>query len=204
MMPELMIRRENPEDYAYVENMTREAFWNVYRPGCSEHYLLHTYRNDPDFIPELDLVLELDGEIIGHVMYVHSQIKADDGRQIPIVTFGPISIAPQWQGKGYGKHLVTESMKLAAQMGAGAVAITGSNVFYGKCGFVIAHTRGIRYENNPTAPYFLIAELQPGFLDGITGTFRDPDGYDIDEAEAETFDTAFPPKQRLKLPGQLV
>lgn len=198
-----VIRRERPEDYSYVENMTREAFWNVYRPGCSEHYLLHTYRTDPDFIPELDLVMELDGQIIGHVMYVRSVINADDGRQIPIVTFGPISIAPEWQGKGYGKYLVIESMKLAAQMGAGAVAITGSNVFYGKCGFSIAHTRGIRYENNPTAPYFLIAELKPGFLDGITGTFRDPDGYDIDEQKAEEFDAAFPPKERLKLPGQL-
>jgi len=202
-MSEIVIRRERPEDYAYVENMTREAFWNVYRPGCSEHYLLHTYRDDPDFIPELDLVMELDGQIIGHVMYVRSQIKADDGRVIPIVTFGPISIAPEWQKKGYGKRLVEQSMQRAAQWGAGAVAITGSNVFYGKCGFVIAHTRGIRYENNPTAPYFLIAELKPGFLDGITGTFRDPDGYDIDEDKALEYDAAFPPKVRLKLPGQL-
>jgi len=202
-MSEPIIRCERPEDYAFVENMTREAFWNVYRPGCSEHYLLHTYRTDPDFIPELDLVMELDGEIIGHVMYVRSVIQADDGRKIPIVTFGPISIAPQWQKKGYGKRLVQESMQRAEQWGAGAVAITGWKVCYGKCGFVIAHTRGIRYENNPTAPYFLIAELKPGFLDGITGTFRDPDGYDIDEQKAEEFDAAFPPKVRLKLPGQL-
>lgn len=140
-MKNIIIRNETPADYRTVENLTREAFWNVYRPGCLEHYVLHTFRTDPAFVPELDLVMELDGEIIGHVMYVRSAIKADDGRMIPIMTFGPISIAPQYKRQGYGKKLLDHSMEKAKSMGAGALAITGNIDFYGKSGFVVSKTQ---------------------------------------------------------------
>lgn len=202
-MQNIIIRNETPGDYRMVENLTREAFWNIYRPGCLEHYVLHTFRRDPAFVPELDLVMERDGKIIGHIMYVHSAIRTDDGREVPIMTFGPISIAPALQRKGYGKLLLDHSMEKARTMGTGALAITGNIDFYGKSGFVVSKTRGIRYEDDPEADYFLIAELQPGFLDGITGTHRDPAGYFVDEAEAEAFDAQFPPKEKQKLPGQL-
>ena len=202
-MQNIIIRNETSADYRTVENLTREAFWNVYRPGCLEHYVLHTFRTDPAFVPELDLVMEKDGEIMGHVMYVRSAIKTDDGRTIPIMTFGPISIAPQFKRQGYGKVLLEYSMEKAKEMGAGALAITGNIDFYGKSGFVVSKNRGVRYEDDPDADYFLIAELEPGFLNGITGTYKDPDGYFVDENEAEAFDAAFPPKEKLKLPGQL-
>lgn len=202
-MQNIIIRNETPGDYRMVENLTREAFWNIYRPGCLEHYVLHTFRRDPAFVPELDLVMERDGKIIGHIMYVHSAIRTDDGREVPIMTFGPISIAPALQRKGYGKLLLDHSMEKARAMGTGALAITGNIDFYGKSGFVVSKTRGIRYEDAPEADYFLIAELEPGFLDGITGTYRDPAGYFVDEAEAEAFDAQFPPKEKQKLPGQL-
>ncbi|MGN0968487.1 MAG: GNAT family N-acetyltransferase [Oscillospiraceae bacterium] len=202
-MQKIIIRRETPNDYRTVENLTREAFWNVYRPGCLEHYVLHQFRDRPDFVPELDLVMELDGAIIGHVMYVRSAIKTDDGGTVPIMTFGPISIAPQFKRQGYGTVLLRHSMELAKAMGAGALAITGNIGFYGKSGFVVSKTKGVRYEDDPDADYFLIAELEPGFLNGISGTYKDPDGYFVDENEAEEFDAAFPPKEKLKLPGQL-
>lgn len=202
-MQKTIIRRETPNDYREVENLTREAFWNVYRPGCLEHYVLHQFRDRPDFVPELDLVMELDGAIIGHVMYARSAIKTDDGRTVPIMTFGPISIAPEFKRQGYGTVLLCHSMELAKAMGAGALAITGNIGFYGKSGFVVSKTKGVRYEDDPDADYFLIAELEPGFLNGISGTYKDPDGYFVDENEAEEFDAAFPPKEKLKLPGQL-
>lgn len=202
-MKKTMIRKETPADYREVENLTREAFWNIYRPGCTEHYVLHLFRDRPDFVPELDLVMEADGEIIGHVMYVHSAIKTDDGRTVPIMTFGPISIAPKCKRQGYGTVLLRYSMEQAKKMGAGALAITGNINFYGKSGFVVSKTKGVRYEDDPDADYFLIAELEPGFLDGISGTYKDPDGYFVDEREAEEFDAAFPPKEKLKLPGQI-
>lgn len=202
-MQNIIIRSETPADYRTVENLTREAFWNVYRPGCLEHYVLHSFRQDPAFVPELDLVMERDGEIIGHIMYVRSAIYAEDGREIPIMTFGPISIAPELQRKGYGKILLNDSMARARKMGVGALAITGNIDFYGKSGFVISRTRGIWYEEDPEAEYFLIAELEPGFLNGITGTYKDPAGYFVEEEEAEAFDAQFPPREKKILPGQL-
>lgn len=202
-MQNYIIRNETPADYRTVENLTREAFWNVYRPGCLEHYVLHQFRDRPDFVRELDLVMELNGEIIGHVMYARSAIKHDDGRIIPIMTFGPISIAPKFKHRGYGTILLRYSMEKAKELGAGALAITGNIGFYGKSGFVVSKTRGVRYEDDPDADYFLIAELEPGFLEGISGTYKDPDGYFVDEKAVEEFDTAFPPKEKLKLPGQL-
>ena len=152
-------------------------------------------------------VLEKDGKIIGHVMYARSEIRADDGRIIPIMTFGPISIAPEYKGQGYGTILLRDSMQRAKELGAGALAITGNIGFYGKSGFVVASTKGIHYFAEPrenAVPYFLIKELVDGFLDGITGVYQDPDGYCVGEAEAEAFDAHFPPKEKLKLPGQLV
>lgn len=207
MKNDYLIRLETKADYREVENLTREAFWNVYRPGCTEHYVLHSYRARADFVPELDLVMEKDGQIIGHVMYARSAITADDGSMIPIMTFGPISIAPAYQRTGCGTILLRHSMEKAKELGAGALAITGNIGFYGKSGFVVASTKGIHYYAEPReneVPYFLIKELDNGFLDGITGVYKDPDGYFIDEKEAEKFDADFPPKVKLKLPGQLI
>ncbi len=206
MKDNFIIRIETPADYAAAENLTRNAFWNVYRPGCTEHYVLHTFRGRPYFIPELSLVMELDGKLIGHVMYVRSAIQADDGRRIPALTFGPISIAPEVQRQGYGTVLLRESMRRAKLLGAGAIAIEGSIGFYGKSGFVVASTKGIHYAAEPRnaeVPYFLICELKPGFLTGVTGTYQDPEGYFVDEAQAERFDAQFPPREKQKLPGQL-
>lgn len=202
-----MIRLETPNDYRKVENLTREAFWNVYRPGCMEHYVLHCYRDREDFVPELDFVKEKDGEIIGHVMYVRAKIQADDGREIPIMTFGPISIAPEYKRKGYGKALLDYSMEKAKKMGVGALCMEGNIDFYGKSGFVVASTKGIHYYAEPReeeVPYFLLKELKEGFLDGITGVYHTPEGYFVDEKAVEKFDADFPSKEKLKLPGQLV
>ena len=134
-------------------------------------------------------------------------IKADDGRGIPIMTFGPISIAPEWKRQGYGKALLDYSMAKAAKLGAGVLCIEGNIDFYGKSGFVVASTKGIHYYAEPRSeevPYFLLKELKKGFIDGITGIYHTPQGYFVNENEAEQFDTHFPPKQKLKLPGQLV
>lgn len=141
----IIIRNETPADYRAVENLTRESFWNVYRPGCTEHYVLHCYRSAPGFVPELDFVMEKDGELIGHVMYSRSEITTSGGKAIPIMTFGPISIAPGYKRQGYGKRLLDYSMEKAREMRAGALAITGNIDFYGKSGFVVASTKGIRY-----------------------------------------------------------
>lgn len=202
-----IIRRETPADYAAAENLTREAFWNVYRPGCLEHYVLHCLREDKDYVPELSLVMEKDGKLIGHVMYMRAWIKADDNRDIPIMTFGPISIAPEYKRQGYGKKLLDYSMEKAKEMGAGALCMEGNIDFYGKSGFVVASTKGIHYHAEPresAVPYFLLKELTEGYLDGVEGVYHTPQGYYVNEDEAEEFDKQFPKKEKLKLPGQLV
>lgn len=207
MKKEYTIRRERPEDYREVENLTREAFWNVYRPGCTEHYVLHLFRERPEFVKELDLCLEAEGQIIGHIMFVRAEIKADDGRILPIMTFGPISILPDFQRKGYGKILLDYALEKAAEMGVGAVCMEGNIDFYGKCGFDVASKSGIHYYAEPreeVVPYFLLKQLREGFLDGVTGVYKTPDGYFVSDQAAEEFDREFPPKVKLKLPGQLV
>jgi len=206
MKNDCIIRLETSKDHTEVEHLVRESFWNVYRPGCLEHYVLHCLRDDPDFIPELDLVMEKDGVIIGQNIFMRASIAADDGRSIPILTMGPICIAPELKRQGYGKVLLDYSLEQAAKLGMGAVCFEGNIDFYGKSGFTHASRFGIRYHGLPEgedASFFLCKELIPGYLNGITGEYATPSGYFVDEGEAEEFDKQFPPKEKLKLPGQL-
>ncbi len=201
-----IIRLENNNEHREVENLVRESFWNVYRPGCTEHYVLHQLRNDPAFVPELDFVMEKDGKLIGQNMFMRASITADDGRNIPIMTMGPICISPEFKRKGYGKKLLDYSLEKAAELGAGALCFEGNIDFYGKSGFTYAREFGIRYHGLPEDAddsFFLCKELKTGYLDGITGVYAPPQGYFVDEAETEEFDKLFPPKEKLKLPGQL-
>ena len=202
-----IIRLETPADYAEVENLVRESFWNVYRPGCYEHYLLRCLRDDKDFVPELDFVMEKDGRIIGQNVFVRASIQADDGRDIPIMTMGPICIANDLKRRGYGKILLDYTIEKAKEMGAGALCFEGNIDFYGKSGFTYASEFGLRYRGLPEdvdASFFLCKELIPGYLAGITGEYGPPAGYLIDEVKAEEFDKQYPYKEKLKLPGQLV
>ena len=202
-----IIRLETPADHAEVENLVRESFWNVYRPGCYEHYLLRCLRDDKDFVPELDFVMEKDGRIIGQNVFVRASIQADDGRDISIMTMGPICIANDLKRRGYGKILLDYTIEKAKEMGAGALCFEGNIDFYGKSGFTYASEFGLRYRGLPEdvdASFFLCRELIPGYLAGITGEYGPPAGYLIDEAKAEEYDKQYPYKEKLKLPGQLV
>ena len=201
-----IIRLERNDEHREIENLVRESFWNVYRPGCLEHYVLHTLRDDEAFVPELDFVMEKDGRPIGQNVFVKAKIQSDDGREIPIVTMGPICITPELKRKGYGKKLLDYSLEKAAGMGFGAVCFEGNIDFYGKSGFTFASKFGIRYHGLPEdadSSFFVCRELIPGYLDGIMGEYATPQGYFVDEATAEEFDKAFPHKEKLKLPGQL-
>ena len=204
------IRLENQNDYSEVENLVRESFWNVYRPGCSEHYVIHVLRDDPAFVKELDFVMERDGCLIGQNIFMKTVIDADDGRVIPVLTMGPICITPELKRQGYGKLLLDDSLKRAAELGCGALCFEGNIGFYGKSGFRYASEFGIRYHGLPEdadASFFLCRELIPGYLDGVTGEYTPPEGYFVAEREPEDFerfDAQFPKKEKKKLPGQLV
>ncbi|SOB96879.1 GNAT family N-acetyltransferase [Pseudobutyrivibrio ruminis] len=201
-----IIRLEEKKDYREIENLVRESFWNVYRPGCSEHYVIHVLRDDPAFIPELDFVMEKDGKLIGQNMFMKTVIEADDGRIVDVLTMGPIGITPELKRQGYGKAILDYSLQKATQMGFGAVLFEGNIDFYGKSGFDYASKFGIRYHDLPEgadASFFLCKELRPGFLNDVEGVYQTPKGYYVSDEDVEEFDKDFPPKTKLKLPGQI-
>ena len=207
------IRVEEERDYSTVESLVRQAFWNVYRPGCTEHYVLHHLRNCPDFIPELAFVMEADGKIIGQNVFVKAQITKSNGTAFPILTMGPICIANEYKRKGYGKILLDYSLEKAKALGYGAVCFEGNIDFYGKSGFDFASKFGIKYHGLPegmAADFFLCKELKPGYLDGITGVYATPAAYFVAEENPEDFQkferefNLKNPLEKLKLPGQLV
>ena len=205
----IILRLENKEEYRVVENMVRESFWNVYRPGCLEHYVLNQLRNDPAFVRELDFVMEQDGRLIGQNIFMRANIKADDGRDIPIMTMGPICITPELKRKGYGKILLDYSLEKAKELGCGAVCFEGNIDFYGKSGFTTADKFGIRYHGLPEgmdADFFLCKELKSGYLNGVSGEYSTPESYFVAEKnpeDFEKFDSKFPAKEKLVLEGQL-
>lgn len=209
-MEKFIIRKEKESEQHEVENLVREAFWNVYRPGCLEHYVLHCLRHDEAFIPELNFVMtiEKDGReiLIGQVMCMKAEIVLDNGTPLPIMTLGPIGIHPNYKRQGYGKALLDYTLQRAAEKGFGAVCFEGNIDFYGKSGFTFASEYGVRYHGLPEgedASFFLCKELKAGFLAGVSGEYSTPQGYFVNEEECEEFDKLFPPKQKLRLPGQL-
>ena len=200
------IRLEEKNDHRAVEDLVRESFWNIYKPGCSEHYVIHVLRDDPAFIRELDFVMERDGDLIGQNMFMKTIIEADDGRVIDVLTMGPICITPELKRQGYGKALLDYSLEKAAEMDFGAVLFEGNIGFYGKSGFDYASKFEIRYHDLPEdadSSFFLCKELIPGYLDGITGVYQTPQGYYVSDKDVEEFDKDFPPKKKLELPGQI-
>ena len=219
----MIIRLETPKDYREVENLTREAFWNVYRPGCTEHYVLNQYRTNPDFIPELDFVMErlrvgdgtsgMEGDrIIGHVMFSKAEITHDDGTVFPSWTFGPISIHPDYKRKGYGLKLLNYALEKAREMGIGFLCMEGNIDFYKHAGFDLASKLNIHYHAEPReaeVPYFLAQELIPGWLQnhGITeATYCPPKGYFVADENPEAFEAyeaTFPKKEKTFQEGQL-
>lgn len=202
----ITIRRTRPEDHVQTENLCREAFWNVYRPGCLEHYVLHCLRENAAFVPELDHVMEYEGKLIGLNVFVRSVIRTDSGPDLPVMTMGPFCILPEFQHLGYGRMLLEYTLDRAAASGCPAVCFEGNINFYGKCGCVCARQFGLRYRGLPDGAddsFFLCRVFRTGYFDGMTGEYATPDVYLVDEKAADLFDQAFPHKEKLKLPGQL-
>lgn len=200
---ELIIRQETPADYRAVEELTREAFWNVHGPGCDEHYLIHIMRAAPNFIPWLDLVAEIDGRPVGHIAYMMTQIKDAGGAPLGnVLSFGPLSVLPEFQGKGVGSALICHSLKLARQAGHGAVIIYGDPRYYARFGFRCAERYDIMTAEGRFAAALLAIELQPGRLSGLSGRFHEDPIFHIDPAQAVAFDRGFSPKERGHRPSQ--
>lgn len=193
---DIVIRPEIEADYEEVDFLTREAFWDVYKPGCDEHLVAHKLRAVPAFIPELDLVAVLDGRIIGNIMYSEASVVSETGARHAVVTFGPLSVLPELQHKGVGSALVKQTIKLAAEMGYGAILIFGNPGYYHKFGFVSAETYGISTSDGENFDAFMALELYEGALQGVSGRFFEDPVFHTEPEELEEFEKKFPFREK--------
>lgn len=193
---ELIIRNEIESDTRVVEEITREAFWNLYFPGCNEHYLVHKMRNHPDFLKELDFVAEYKGKIVGNIMYTRAWLIDELGTEMEIVSFGPICVLPDIQRKGIGSALIHHTKEIAVQKGVKAIVIFGDPHNYCKHGFKNAKDLNIS-DMNGEHPYAMLAlELEEGALAGKSWKYRYSDVYEVDEKDTEEFDKSFVKKEK--------
>ena len=193
---EATIRNEMSGDHRIVEELTRKAFWNLYVPGCVEHYLVHVMRDHADFIPELDYVLEQDNQIIGNIMYTKAKLISEEGIEKPILTFGPVSILPEYQRKGYGSKIIQHSFIRAKELGYAVIVIFGNPGNYAKLGFISCSRLDISLGDGVFPAGMLVKELQEGTLAGKKWTYKESDVYNIDPNEAEAFDSEFEPLEK--------
>ena len=193
----LIFRLEQPEDFRAVEELVRDAFWNLFVPGCCEHYLTHILRESKAFLPELDFVAVLDGELIGCVMAAKGVIECDSGGSRGVVTVGPIAVAPEYQRQGIGGQLLAQVKRAACSLGYEALLLCGDPDYYGKQGFLPAEQFGIRTDDNHYAAALQAFPLLEGALRGASGRYRENEAYFVEEAAVEAFDGQFPPRERV-------
>ena len=194
---EVFIRLENQDDYYIVENLTREAFWEMPgRPsGCNEHYLVNILRQSSDFIKELDYVALVDNKIVGHIIYTKSKIIDSDKNEHGIISFGPVSVLPDYQKKGIGTKLINFTLAKAKELGYRAVMIYGHPEYYPRFGFKNAGEYKVTTSDGKNFDAFMICELYSGSLNGITGCGHEsPVFYNINPEDVKLFDKKFPPK----------
>lgn len=201
-MQNLTIRNETEKDYTIVEEMTREAFWNLYVPGCDEHYLIHTMRGHEDFIPALDLVAEADGKIVGNIMYTKARLIDEAGNEKPILTFGPLCVRPGYQREGIGKELLRISFEKALAMGYDTVVIFGNPANYVARGFKSCMRLNVCVEGGIFPSAMLVKELKPGVFDGRRWFYRESPVYHFDQSKVEEYDRRFPAKEKESKPHQ--
>jgi predicted N-acetyltransferase YhbS len=197
------LRLETVRDFRTTEELTREAFWNMYVPGCSEHLILHKMRQAKEFVSELDFVALKNGRIIGNIVYARTRILRDPGnpatpgeRGYEAITFGPLSVLPEEQSQGVGSALVEQSLRRAAEMGFRVVLIHGDPEYYKRFGFQASREFHITNSEGKYPAALLALALYPGAIRDTWGRFDYGDLYDADEKELEAFDRTFPPKEK--------
>lgn len=198
----IIIRNERKADFKAVEDIIRRAFYNIYVPGCTEHYLAHIMRGHEDFIPELDFIIELDGSIIGNIMYTKATLTDEDGGEKSILTFGPVCIAPEYQRKGYGRQLMEYSFRRAGELGYDVIVIFGSPANYVARGFKSCKKYNICLEDGSFPAAMMVKELTAGVLGAKKYVYRNSPVMQLDEEAARRFDDALPPMEKRAQPSQ--
>lgn len=199
---QIQVRNEVPQDYRIVEEVTRNAFWNLYFPGCHEHFVVHQMRKHADFIKDLAFVIEVDGTVQGAIFYTRSKIIGADGEEFPIISFGPVFIEPKYHRQGLGRILITYSIEEAKKMGYKAITTLGYPYHYQPYGFVGGKKYGISMEDGRFYKGLLVLPLYDGALDGVSGVAKFSEILDTTDEEVEAFDKSFSYKEKLVLPCQ--
>jgi len=199
----LSIRLENAKDYRKVEYLTREAFWNLYKPGCVEHLLIHKMRKVPAFVKELAFVAVADEKIVGNIVYSKAKIRNGKNQEFEVLCMGPVGVLPSYQGKGIGSRLINHSIAEARQLGYKAVILFGKPHYYQRFGFVNAKAYGIQTSSGENFDEFMALELYDGGLQGLSGKFHEDEVFNLDQEELEIFDREFPFKEKQVTDTQL-
>jgi predicted N-acetyltransferase YhbS len=195
-LEEISFRLENIDDYRRVEELTREAFWDLYRPGCEEHLMVHQLRKSQAYIPELDMIA-CDGEaIVGHILYSRSFVINEAGQSHEVISFGPLSVLPEYQNKGIGSALIEKTKAMAKEQGYKGIFIYGNPAYYHRFGFVNAIEFQITTPNGDNFEDFMGLALSENSLDGIHGKLYEDIAFNIDKAKLEYFDSTFPFKEK--------
>lgn len=198
------IRLERRTDYKEVELLIREAFWNIYRPGCYEHYIVHNLRHDSSFINQLDYVIENEGKIIAQIVYSSNWIYDDDKKIKEVVTLGPVCVHPEYQRQGYGTKLIKFTLNEAQKLDIPLVFAVGDEKFYQRFGFEDASKHGIQFNNlTGETPFFMVKIFDEEEINSLSGIYKDNECFNVDLEELDKFDEKFPPKQKEKREGQL-
>jgi predicted N-acetyltransferase YhbS len=198
----LTIRKEQKEDYSTVERLVREAFWNLYVPGCSEHFVLHNLRKSDDFVPGLDFVAERDGQIVGQIAYTRGIVKGEGTDAQEVISFGPVSVLPAVQRRGIGTALIGHTIALARDMDYPAICIYGDPRYYSRFGFRCAEKYDIKTADDKFAFALQVLELRQGVLGNMSGRFIESAAFTVDESGFAQYDATFPPKEKKETESQ--
>jgi predicted N-acetyltransferase YhbS len=190
------IRKTNINEFHITENLTREAFWNLYKPGCDEHLSLHQLREGECYIPDLDLVALLDGQIVGHVITTGANLQSRNNSPYEVLCLGPVSAHPDLQGRGIGSQLIRQTIASATELGYKAIILYGDPAYYSRFGFENAQKYGISTRENKNFDPFMALELYPGALEGISGQFFEDDRFFTTEEHLLEFEKHFPAKEK--------
>ncbi|MFC2043730.1 GNAT family N-acetyltransferase [Chloroflexota bacterium] len=198
----IIIKNEREKDYRIVEELTREAFWNLYAPGCTEHFILHNLRNSVDFIPELDFIAEKEGRIVGHIVYSRGKIQDKKGVEKEVISFSPASVLPGFQKQRIGSALTNHTIRIATSMGYSAICIYGDPRYYSRFGFRCGEKYDIKTADDKFAVALLVIELKQGALINMPGSFIESTAFEVNENEFAEYDATFPFKEKAETESQ--
>jgi putative acetyltransferase len=198
----IKIRNEKRSDYRIVEELIREAFWNLYVPGCSEHFVMHNLRNSSDFIPGLDLIAENEGQVVGQIAYTRGVIKHEQDAEKQVICFGPVSVLPAFQKQGIGSALIIHSINIARTMGYTVICIYGDPRYYCRFGFRCGEKYEIKTADSKFAVALLVLELKQGALDNRPGRFIESAAFEVNTKDFAEFDATFPFKEKIETESQ--